>query len=275
MTSTGSRPTRRTDRSPARAPQPEGAERLQKALARAGYGSRRSVEDLIRQGRVRIGTRVAELGDRVDARTDSVFVDDVPVPLHPDVRHYVLNKPAGVTTTLHDVHARKTLTEFLPPGPRVFPVGRLDRESEGLLLLTNDGELANRIQHPRYGVEKEYLAEVEGSVPRSVVRALERGVELEDGPARASRAAIEAGDRTRTAISVVMAEGRKREVRRMLAAVGFPVRRLVRVRIGPVRLGSLSPGAVRPLTTEEISDLYRATGLDRAAPAGPNSGRKR
>ena len=207
------------------------------------------------------------LGDRVDPRKDQVFVDEAPVGAHPELRHFALNKPAGVTTTLRDVHARRSLVDFLPPGPRVFPVGRLDRESEGLLLLTNDGDLANRLQHPRCGVEKEYLAEVEGPVPRSAIRALESGVDLEDGPARAVRASVRESARDRTAVSVVMAEGRKREVRRMLAAVGCPVRRLVRVRIGPVKLGGLRPGALRPLTAEEIAGLYRSTGLRRAAPS--------
>ena len=194
-------------------------------------------------------------------------MDDAPAALDPELRYFALNKPAGVTTTLKDVHAARSLGEFLPPGPRVFPVGRLDRESEGLLLLTNDGELANRLQHPRYGVEKEYLAEVEGSMPRSAVRALMRGAVLEDGPARAVRASlVDAAGRERSAVSVVMTEGRKREVRRLLAAVGFPVRRLVRVRVGAVRLRDLAPGKSRPLDAVEVTELYRVTGLDRATP---------
>jgi 23S rRNA pseudouridine2605 synthase len=247
-------------------PSSSGPERVQKALARAGYGSRRSVEELIRAGRVRIGSRVAVLGDRVDPGKDHIFVDDVPAAAHPDLRYYALNKPAGVTTTLRDVHAARSLVDLLPPGPRLFPVGRLDRESEGLLLLTNDGDLAHRLQHPRYGVEREYLAEVEGAMPRAAARQLVEGVTLEDGPARALRASIAEAARGRTAVSIVMAEGRKREVRRMLAAVGYPVRRLVRTRIGPVRLHDLPPGTSRPLTIEEIAELYRTTGLQRASP---------
>ena len=245
---------------------PETVERLQKTLARAGYGSRRGVEELIRAGRVQIGGRTAELGDRADPRRDQITVDGVPVPAHPGLRYLALNKPAGVTTTLRDRHAQRSVAELVPPGPRMFPVGRLDRESEGLLLLTNDGDLAHRLQHPRYGVEREYLVEVEGVVPATAVRRLTRGVALEDGPARAVRASVVESGRARTALSIVMAEGRKREVRRMLLALGFSVRRLVRTRIGPVRLGALKPGKTRLLTADEIAELYRVAGLHRAAP---------
>jgi 23S rRNA pseudouridine2605 synthase len=203
----------------------------------------------------------------VAPRSDLVTVDDVPIPADPDLRYFALNKPVGVTTTLSDRHARETLTRLLPPGPRVIPVGRLDRESEGLLLLTNDGDLAHRLQHPRFGVEKEYLVEVEGEISKSAVAHLTRGIELEDGAARALRAGGVRRARGRSALTVVMAEGRKREVRRMLDAVGFPVRRLVRVRIGSVRLGDLRPGKTRPLTIQEVTGLYGATGLNRARPA--------
>jgi len=191
-------------------------------------------------------------------------VDDAPIPSHPDLRYVALNKPRGVTTTLSDRHAARPLTPLLPRGPRVVPVGRLDRDSEGLLLLTNDGDLAHRLQHPRYQVEKEYLVEVEGEMPKSAVGRLTGGIELDDGPARAVRARLLDRRAGRTSLTVVMAEGRKREVRRMLAATGFPVRRLVRVRIGPVRLGGLRPGKTRALLPQEISGLYAATGLDRA-----------
>ncbi len=268
MSAKSERLPRRTD-PPAVRPttEPVGSvERLQRTLARAGYGSRRSVEELIRSGRVRVGEHVAQLGDRANPAKDRISVDGVPVPSHPELRYYVLHKPVGVTSTLRDAHAQRTLAPLLPRGPRVFPVGRLDRESEGLILLTNDGELAHRLQHPRYGVEKEYLVEVEGAASRAVARALMRGVELEDGPARALRASVlEAGPK-RSAISVVLAEGRKREVRRMLAALGHPVQRLVRIRIGPVRDARLPPGRARPLTPEEITGLYTVTELRRASP---------
>jgi 23S rRNA pseudouridine2605 synthase len=249
-----------------------GLERLQKTLARAGFGSRRSAEGLIEQGRVRVGRRTARLGDRVDPLVDRITVDGVPVPAHPELRYYALNKPRGVTATMRDPHAARSLAELLPEGPRVFAVGRLDRESEGLLLLTNDGELANRLQHPRYGVEKEYLVEVEGSVSRGEIRSLAGGIELADGVARALRVEGVQRGTGKTALTLVMGEGRKREVRRMMDALGHPVRRLVRVRVGPVRMGGLSPGRVRPLSGEEVAALYRVSQLDRAAPgASPTS----
>lgn len=247
-------------------------ERLQLTLARVGYGSRRSVEDLIRQGRVRIGGRVAVLGDRVDPASDRITVDGALIPANPELRYFAFNKPRGVTTTLRDPHAERPLTEFLPPGPRVFPVGRLDRDSEGLLLLMNDGELGRRLQHARFGVEKEYLVEVEGALTPAALRRLTQGVELEDGMARALK--VHGLSRTggRSSVFVVLGEGRKRQVRRMLDAVGFPVRRLVRVRIGPIRLARLAPGQVRPLETREVAELYTVTGLDRAT-VGSTKGR--
>jgi 23S rRNA pseudouridine2605 synthase len=226
--------------------------------------SRRGAEDLIVAGRVRVNDRVAELGDRVDPKRDHITVDGLPIPADPELRYFALHKPTGVTTTLRDPHAERSLLELLPEGPRVVPVGRLDRESEGLLLLTNDGELAHRLQHPRFGVEKEYLVEVEGGIPKQVLGRLTRGVELEEGVARAVRVGRVQRSRGRSSVAVVMAEGRKREVRRMLEAVGHPVTRLVRVRFGPVRLGRLPAGEHRPLSPEEITALYEATGLSRA-----------
>lgn len=238
-----------------------GQERLQKVLARAGFGSRRACEELIARGRVTVNGRVARLGDKVDPSRDVVEVDGSRVNLDPNVRYFALHKPAGVVTTLRDPRGRPDLRGLLPPGPRVYPVGRLDRDSEGLLLLTNDGELANRLMHPRYGVEKEYLVSVRGRPRPAHVARLLRGVELEDGPARAAMARIVATRPDRGQLRVVMTEGRKREVRRMLAALGLPVERLVRVRIGPVRLHGLPPGAWRELTTEEVLGLARAAGL--------------
>jgi 23S rRNA pseudouridine2605 synthase len=235
-------------------------ERLQRALARAGLGSRRSCEELIRDGRVMVNGRVASLGDRVDPARDRVAVDGVRVNVDPEARYYALHKPAGVVTTMRDARAGARLRDLLPRGPRVFPVGRLDRDTEGLLLLTNDGELANRLMHPRYGVEREYLAEVEGRPTERHLSRLRRGVRLEDGPASAKRARIVASSGDRGALRIVLAEGRKREVRRLLAAIGLPVLRLVRVRFGPVRLGRMRPGEVRELTAEEVRALARAAG---------------
>ncbi len=238
---------------------PSEPERVQKALARAGLGSRRACEDLVRQGRVRIDGRTAELGDRVDPARARVEVDGVRVPLDPELRYYALNKPRGVVTTARDPQRRPDIREFLPSGERVFPVGRLDRDTEGILLLTNDGELANRLMHPRYGVEKEYLAEVDGQPGERAVAKLVRGVRLEDGVARARSARAVAASGGRTAVRIVMTEGRKREVRRMLDALGLSVRRLVRVRVGPVRLDRLRPGEVRELESDEVRRLWEAT----------------
>jgi 23S rRNA pseudouridine2605 synthase len=211
---------------------------------------------------VTVNRRLATLGDRVDPSRDVVEVDGHRIPLDPALRYFALHKPAGVVTTARDPHAQRDLAGFLPADvPGVVPVGRLDRDTEGLLLLTNDGELANRVMHPRHGVEKEYLAEVDGRPARSHVARLVRGVELEDGPARALRARVAGESGGRGAVVVVMAEGRKREVRRLLDAVGLPVRRLVRVRVGPVRLGRLAPGTVRELDPSEVRALFAAAGL--------------
>jgi 23S rRNA pseudouridine2605 synthase len=235
------------------------AERLQRLLARAGYGSRRACEQLILEGRVTVNGTVATIGQRADPEQDEVRVDGVQVNLDPNVRYYALHKPRGVLTTMHDPQGRTDIRGFLPAdGPRVFPVGRLDRDTEGLLLLTNDGDLANSLMHPSFGVEKEYLAEVEGSPNAKHIGRLRRGVELDDGHASAKAARVAGRSGDRGAIRVVMTEGRKREVRRLLDAVGLPVTRLVRVRVGPVRLGRLAPGEVRELTNDEVVGLKRA-----------------
>ncbi len=236
-------------------------ERVQRALARAGFGSRRACEELIVAGRVEVNGKVAALGDRVDPERDAVRVDGRGISVDPGLRYLALHKPRGVTTTMRDVHAKRDLSGFLPKGPRVFPVGRLDRDTEGLLLLTNDGDLAHRLAHPRHGVQKEYLAEVEGMPTQRQLGRLRRGVPLEDGPAQALEARAAGRSGGRGAVRLVLAEGRKREVRRMLEAVGLPVRRLVRTRVGPVRLGRLRPGELRDLSAEEVRALYRVAGL--------------
>ena len=236
-------------------------ERLQRALARAGIGSRRASEDLIREGRVTINGVEATLGDRIDPERDDVRVDGERIPLNPGLRYLALHKPSGVLTTMRDPQGRTDIAGYLPRGARVFPVGRLDRDTEGLLLLTNDGELANRVMHPRHGVEKEYLAEVDGKPTARAVARLVRGVDLEDGPAAARSARVVGSAPGRGAVRLVMVEGRKREVRRMLDAVGLPVRRLVRVRVGPVKLGGLRAGESRDLDQDEVRALYRQVGL--------------
>jgi 23S rRNA pseudouridine2605 synthase len=236
-------------------------ERVQRALARAGFGSRRACEELIAAGRVAVNGRVAALGDRIDPVRDELSVDGRRVSVDPGLRYLALHKPRGVTTTMRDPHAERDLTRYLPEGPRVFPVGRLDRDTEGLLLLTNDGELAHRLAHPRHRVEKEYLTEVGGRPSPRQLAKLKRGVDLDDGPARALDARAAGGSGDRGAVRLVLAEGRKREVRRMLDVVGLPVRRLVRTRVGPVRLGRLRPGELRALLPEEVRALYRAADL--------------
>jgi 23S rRNA pseudouridine2605 synthase len=236
-------------------------ERLQRSLARAGFGSRRACEELIAAGRVRINGAVASLGDRVDPASDEVRVDGRRISVDPELRYFALHKPRGVTTTLRDPHAERDLTRLLPRGARVFPVGRLDRDTEGLLLLTNDGSLAHRLTHPRYGIEKEYLAEVDRVPSKRQLAQLRRGVELEDGVARAADARSAGGSGGRGGVRLVMVEGRKREVRRMLDAVGLPVRRLVRTRVGPVRLGRMRPAELRELDPADVRALYRVAGL--------------
>lgn len=233
-----------------------GVERLQRSLARAGFGSRRACEQLIVEGRVTLDGRVATLGDKVDPSISSVLVDGLEVNLDPSLRYFALHKPAGVVTTMRDPQGRPDIRPFLPrEGPRIFPVGRLDRDSEGLLLLTNDGDLANLVTHPRHGVEKEYLVEVDGEPTARQLSRLRRGVELEDGPARPRSVRVVGASKGRAALRVVMTEGRKREVRRMLAATDLPVTRLVRLRVGPIRLGELAPGELRSLGRHEVQAL--------------------
>lgn len=231
-------------------------ERLQKVLARLGFGSRRACEELIAGGRVTVDGVIAELGRRVDVESDvEVAVDGAPVGVRPGLVHYLLNKPAGVITTADDPQGRPTVVQIVPPQPRVFPVGRLDGDTEGLLLLTNDGQLAHRLTHPSFGVEKEYLAEVTGVPSRGAIRRLRDGVELEDGPtARARVSAVQP-----SVLRLTIHEGRNRQVRRMCEAVGHPVTRLVRTRIGPIVDPKLKPGEWRELSRDEVRSLEVAT----------------
>jgi 23S rRNA pseudouridine2605 synthase len=235
--------------------------RLNKALSAAGLGSRRGVEELVRAGRVAVdGEVVQDLGRRVDPSRDRVTVDGSRIVLDERRRYWLLNKPAGVITTAADPSGRPTVVGLVPDQPRVFPVGRLDRDTEGLLLLTNDGPLAYRLTHARYGVEKRYLAEVE-RLPAAAPAKLRRGVELEDGVARPVRVRVVAGSGRRRMVEVGLVEGRNREVRRLLDAVGAPVRRLVRTAVGPIRLTGLGPGEFRALRPDEVRSLYQAVGL--------------
>jgi 23S rRNA pseudouridine2605 synthase len=228
--------------------------RLQKVLAQAGLGSRRTCEDLIERGRVRVNGEVAVLGRRVDPEADVVEVDGAQIGVKPGLVHYLLNKPAGVITTASDPQGRPVVVDLVPTEPRVFPVGRLDADSEGLLLLTNDGDLTHRLTHPSFGVDKEYLVEVDGEPSRGALARLREGVDLEDGlTAPAKVAQLD----TRL-LRITIHEGRNRQVRRMCDVVGHPVLRLVRTRIGPITDRSLKPGAWRALTQDEVRALERA-----------------
>lgn len=229
-------------------------DRLQKVMARAGLGSRRTCEDLISAGRVSVNGETAVLGRRVDPSVDEVALEGVVVALDPALVHRLLNKPTGVVTTAADTHGRPTVLELVPDEPLVHPVGRLDMDTEGLLLLTNDGSLTHRLTHPSFGVPKEYLAEVEGKPSRAAVRALRDGIELDDGPSAPAKVSAVHDN----VLRITIHEGRNRQVRRMCEAVGHPVVRLVRTRIGPLHDSRLAPGEWRDLTNDELRELERA-----------------
>jgi 23S rRNA pseudouridine2605 synthase len=235
--------------------------RLQKALASSGIGSRRACEELIAAGRVAVnGAVVREMGTRVDPTADTVTVDGVPVPLVPDLVYLALNKPRGIVTTMTDDQGRPCVGDYVADrAERVFHVGRLDTDSEGLLLLTNDGTLAHRLTHPSFAVPKTYVVQIDGRPARRLAQQLRSGVELDDGPARADSARIVAGTDVAAQVEVVIHDGRNRVVRRMFEALGHPVRRLVRTHVGPLALGELRPGRVRHLSPAEVRSLYKAT----------------
>lgn len=240
--------------------------RLQKILSQAGIASRRQAEEIIRAGRVRVNGRVVtELGTRVDATGDVVEVDGSRVRLG-QIVWLAVHKPPGYVTTRQDPQGRPTVYELVPKSFHgLFHAGRLDYESEGLVLLTNEGEVANRLMHPRYGTEREYEVEVRGDVASAGLRRLKQGVELDDGVARVEEARrLTGAPAGRSRVRVTLKEGRKREVRRMFAALGHPVERLLRVRYGPVRLGELAPGTWRRLTDNEMLAL---SAVGRDAPA--------
>lgn len=235
-------------------PEPVDGERLQKVLAQRGFGSRRVCEELIEQGRVTVNGEPAQLGRRVHVQRDAVAVDGVAVGVRPDLVYYLLHKPYNVITTVKDTHDRVTVVELVPSEPRVFPVGRLDLDSEGLIILTNDGELTHHLTHPSFGVEKEYLVHVRcgpDGVPETALNKLRRGVELDGGitsPAKVGQ--VQPG-----VLRIVIHEGRHRQVRRMCDAVGHEVNRLVRTRIGTLVDATLKPGEWRLLTTQEVRSL--------------------
>src|SRR3954454_23544475 len=236
-------------------------ERLQKVLASAGIGSRRACEELIAAGRVTIDGKRASLGDKVDAETAVIHVDGERIVTDTKSIYIAMNKPRGVVSTMADERGREAIADYLGSlEQRVFHVGRLDADSEGLLLLTNDGGLAHKLMHPSFGVAKTYLAEVGGPLPRAVGRALLKGVELEDGPAKVDAFKLVQAVQRTALVEIVIHEGRKHIVRRLFEEVGHPVNRLIRTAIGPVRLGDLRPGRTRRLTNAEIAALFKAAG---------------
>ncbi|MEI2764351.1 MAG: pseudouridine synthase [Dermatophilaceae bacterium] len=237
--------------------------RLQKLLAAAGLGSRRACEGLIAAGRVSVdGQVVTELGVRVDPTRQAVHVDGERVALDESKVYLAFNKPAGVVSTMSDDLGRASIADFVGGRPeRLFHVGRLDADTEGLLLLTNDGELAHRLAHPAYGVTKTYVAQVPGPIPRDLGRRLRAGVELDDGPVAVDSFRLLDSTAGRALVEVVLHEGRTHVVRRLLAAVGHPVVSLVRTQVGPIALGDLKPGRTRRLTRQEVGKLHAVAGL--------------
>ena len=237
--------------------------RLQKVLAQAGIGSRRKCEELIANGRVTVnGELVVEQGMRIDPMTAVVHVNGQRVPTAPGNVVLLLNKPRGVVSTMSDEHGRACVGDLVAERPeRLFHVGRLDAETEGLLLLTNDGELANRVVHPAHGVDKTYVATVTGQVSQQTLRRLREGVDLDDGPMKVDSVRIVQQAAERSMLELVIHEGRNRIVRRLLESVGHPVTELVRTRIGPLHLGNLKAGQIRELTGPDLRALYTAVGL--------------
>ena len=247
-------------------------QRLQKVLAHAGVASRRACEQLIADGRVSVdGISVTEAGVRVDPLTQEIRVDGSRILTNPELITVMLHKPAGIVTTMEDPEGRPTVAQYgrdylaehpeLPDSLRLVHVGRLDTETEGLLLLSNDGELSHRLMHPSFEIAKTYVAIVEGQVEPWVPRKLRRGIELEDGEAKADRVTVKDSGPRGSIVEITLHSGKNRIVRRMLDAVGHPVTRLARTRLGPLRLGNLRPGQTRPLSGEEIAALQQEVGL--------------
>ncbi|HEY6935465.1 MAG TPA: pseudouridine synthase [Marmoricola sp.] len=244
-------------------PDDAGLVRLQKLLAQSGVASRRKCEELMLAGLVEVdGEVVTRLGTKVDPRTAVVRVEGRRLPPASEHVYLVLNKPRGVVSTMSDPQGRRTLSDFVADRPeRLFHVGRLDTDTEGLIILTNDGDFAHRLAHPSYEVDKTYVAEVDGDLGRPALRRLREGVVLEDGPVQVSSVRVLSRQGGRSIVELVIHEGRNRIVRRLLDHVGHPVRRLTRTRIGPVAVGELRRGSLRELTREELGGLLDAAGL--------------
>lgn len=238
--------------------------RLQKVMAQAGVASRRACEEMILEGRVEIdGKIVTELGVRVDPYSSTIHVDGIRLQLNDQTRYYAFNKPQGVVSTMDDPEGRPSITDYLKPkrNERLFHIGRLDVATEGLLLLTNDGELANRLSHPKYEVPKTYLVQVRGPMPHGIGAQLREGIELEDGVTKVDSFKLVDSTPGKVLVEVVLHSGKNRIVRRLFDAVGFPVQRLVRIKFGPITLGNQKPGSIRPLGKQEIGHLLADVGL--------------
>jgi pseudouridine synthase len=229
--------------------------RAQKAIANSGLMSRRSAEEAIASGRVAVDGQTIGLGDRVDITAQVLTIDGVPIPLNPELETYLVYKPVGVISTASDPQGRPVVVDLVSTERRLYPVGRLDSDSEGLILLTNDGELANRVTHPRFGISKKYVALISGRPTDAEIRRLTKGVDLDDGPARALSAKVMSRRQDETMVEMVLGEGRNREIRRMFEAIGHKVLRLVRTAIGPLSDQTLKPGESRKLTIDEINRL--------------------
>ena len=233
-------------------------ERLQKVLARAGIGSRRVCEKLIVDQRVTVNGEIPELGEKVDPETSQIEVDGLKIGVRQDLVYYLVNKPIGIITTSKDPQERSTVIDLVPTHPRVFPVGRLDADTEGLILMTNDGDLTHYLTHPSFGIEKEYLVQVEVKPSRNAIRQLRQGVELDDGLTAPAKVSLV----DEKLLKIVIHEGRNRQVRRMCESIGHPVIRLVRSRIGPIVDRSLSPGSFRELTNQELRSIRKILSKD-------------
>ena len=233
-------------------------ERLQKVLARAGIGSRRVCEKLIVDQRVTVNGEIPELGEKVDPETSQIEVDGLKIGVRQDLVYYLVNKPIGIITTSKDPQKRSTVIDLVPTHPRVFPVGRLDVDTEGLILMTNDGDLTHYLTHPSFGIEKEYLVQVEVKPSRNAIRQLRQGVELDDGLTAPARVSLV----DEKLLKIVIHEGRNRQVRRMCESIGHPVIRLVRSRIGPIVDRSLRPGSFRELTNQELRSIRKILSKD-------------
>ena len=245
----------------------ENAERLQKILANAGYGSRRACEEMIEGGRIAVDGRIAQLGDKADPVTQRITLDGEPIRRPQGHTYVALYKPRGYITTTSDPEGRRTIMDLIPLTQRLYPVGRLDADSEGLVLLTDDGELTERLTHPRYGHARVYRVLVAGEPTEEIIERWRRGITLDDRKANFSQIQVERQERGETWLRVTVHEGRKHLVRRIVAALGHPAQRLIRVEMGTLKLGDLTTGRWRYLTTGEVNALRKETGLTRSGPA--------